>query len=148
MLFSWAISWSQLELSVDTILTDGFLLIWSLGTLIGIVLLVILAGGKVVTPLGCWLGKWIGVPLGFKICNTMGVVLGLYDGFMIVFSLGKNLRTNKVCLIVIVSASLFFCHMESDLGRKLLWRREVLELVSEWLLFSISLIIPMSCYFF
>ena len=32
-------------------------------------------------------------PISFKLCNTVGIVLGLCDGFLLVFSLG--LKTNK-----------------------------------------------------
>ena len=82
------------------IATDVMPLEWSVVQLLEMwegFLLGIVSGGKVDAPLGCWVGKWIGVPLGFKICNTVWIVLGIYDCSFLGVALGKNLTTKKVC---------------------------------------------------
>ena len=53
--------------------------------------------GKVVNPLGCSAGKLLGVPMSFQIFNTVGIVIGICDGFLLGFALGKKLRTKEVC---------------------------------------------------
>ena len=64
---------------------------WSLGPLIRMwegFLPKIIEGGKEGTPLGCWVVKLIGVILGFKLCNTLDILLGVCNGFLMGFSLG------------------------------------------------------------
>ena len=78
-------------LGFTVIANDVLPLDWLLGLLLGIwggFLLVITTGDKLGTPLGCWVGKYLGVPVGLKLYNTVGVVLGICDGFLLVFSLG------------------------------------------------------------
>ena len=78
--------------------TDGLSLGWSIGKLIGIwqgFLVGIASGGKVVTPLDFWVGKLLGVPLGFNICYSMVIVLRIWDGFLLVFALGKKLENQE-----------------------------------------------------
>ena len=55
----------------------------------------IAAGVKVGTPLDCWLGKLLCFPIGFNICNTVFIVLGIFDGFFLGFALGKKLDNQE-----------------------------------------------------
>ena len=49
-------------------------------------------------PLFCWVVKWLGGPLGIKTCNTVVIVLGICDGFLLLFALGKKLDNQEVFL--------------------------------------------------
>ena len=45
--------------------------------------------------LGCCVGKWLGVTLGFKLCNTVGILLGICDDFLMGFALGRKLDSQE-----------------------------------------------------
>ena len=86
-----AILGKRLEFTITA--ADGLTISWSLGTLLGMLeglLLVIVAGGKLGTPLGCWVWKWLCFILVLNIFNTVGIVLGICDDFLLGFVLGKN----------------------------------------------------------
>ena len=46
-------------------------------------------------PLGCWVGKLLGVPLGFKLFNIVGILLWICDVFLLGFSLNKKLENQE-----------------------------------------------------
>ena len=76
------------------------------------------AGGKVGTLLGCCVVKWLYVTLCFKICNTLDIVLSLCDGFLLIFVLGKKIRTKNVFIWWLCWISTGFCavHNHSHLS--------------------------------
>ena len=39
--------------------------------------------------------KRLGFPLGFKLCNIVGILLGIYDGLLLGFALGKKLENQE-----------------------------------------------------
>ena len=45
--------------------------------------------------LGCLVGKQLGVLFGFKLCNIVSILLGLCDGFLLRFALGKKLENQE-----------------------------------------------------